>query len=89
MIPEPGKKVANLFAMNDVGGSGFVAPFSRFQAVLWRKRKTKMIERPSRPTVHQNSRVHDRFAAMKAESVGPATLPKLKNQWKTVKARPR
>jgi len=51
-------------------------------------KKQFMMVNPRSPTVHQNSKVQDRFAEMYADSVGPATLPKFKHQWKAVKARP-
>ena len=51
-------------------------------------KKHRMMVNPRSPTVHQNSKVQDLFDEMKAESVGPATLPKFKHQWNAGNARP-
>ena len=51
-------------------------------------KKHMIIANPKKPTVHQNSKVHDPPEEIKADRVGPPTLPKFKHQWKTVKARP-
>lgn len=84
----PGKQVANRLAIKPDGAMIFSAPGSRFHEVSCMKRKQMRMVKPNRPTVHQNSKVHDRFEEIKADRVGPATLPKFKHQWNTVKARP-
>jgi hypothetical protein len=76
----PGKNVANRLAKIPSGGGAFTASASRTQAVSCRKRRQAMIVKPRSPTVHQNSKVHERLDEMYAESVGPATLPKFKHQ---------
>ena len=77
---DPGKNVAILLAMNPSGAGTLGAPASRCQEVSCKKRKTPIIVAPSRPIVHQNSRVHDRLDEMHADSVGPATEPKFRDQ---------
>lgn len=88
MTFEPGRKVATLFATKPSGAAGLAASGSRTHEVSCINKKHSMIVNPKRPTVHQNSKVHDLFDEMKAESVGPATLPKFKHQWNAVNARP-
>ena len=84
----PGMNVAILLATNPAGGDKFTASGSRIQAVSCMNRKQRIIVNPRSPTVHQNSNVQEPCEEIKAERVGPATLPKFKHQWNTVKARP-
>lgn len=85
----PGKNVAIRFATKPDGAAALTDPTPRIQAVSCKKRKTALMVNPRRPTVHQNSTVQDPFAEMKADKVGPATLPRFKHQWNAVNARPR
>lgn len=80
MTRVPGKKVANLFAKKFSGAGLLTASASRTHDVSCMNKKQVMIVNPRSPTVHQNSKVHERLADMYAESVGPATLPKFKHQ---------
>jgi len=84
----PGKKVAILLDTNPSGAAVLIALVSRCQEVSCKNKKTPIIVAPSKPTVHQNSRVHDRLDDTNADSVGPATLPKFRAQWNAVKALP-
>ena len=86
----PGKNVAILFAVKLVGGAGLALTTSgsRSQEVSCMNKKQRMTVKPSSPTVHQNSKVQEPLNEMKADNVGPATLPKFKHQWNTVKALP-
>lgn len=84
----PGKKVASLLARNPAGGGELTAPGSLCQLVSCRKTNTPMIATPNSPIIHQNSSVQDLPDEMKAEIVGPPTVPKSSAQWKAVKALP-
>jgi hypothetical protein len=84
----PGKKVAMRLAKKFSGAGLFTASASRIQAVSCMNSRQAIIVNPRRPTVHQNSKVHERLDEIYADSVGPATLPKFKHQWKAVKALP-
>jgi hypothetical protein len=72
--------VAILLEKKFSGAGLFTASGSRTQELSCMNKKHVMIVNPRSPTVHQNSKVHDRLAEIYADSVGPATLPKFKHQ---------
>ena len=85
---DPGRKVATLFAKKPFGAGGFSSPDSLYHEVSCINKKQSITVKPRSPIVHQNSNVHDLLEEIKAERVGPATLPKFKDQWNAVKALP-
>lgn len=76
----PGRNVAILFTIKDNGGSGLLAPGVLSQEVPCRNRNTKMTVKPTNPAVHRYAFIHTDFAEMRADDVGPASVPKSKHQ---------
>jgi uncharacterized protein (DUF3084 family) len=78
----PGKNVAVLLAKKFAEGGVLTTPSSLPQDVSCRNKKTRITAAPTSPAVQFVC------AAIRADNVGPATLPKSKHKWNTVRALP-
>jgi len=84
----PGRNVAIRLVKKFAAGTRFTTPSPLSQEVSSRNKKTRTIAAPTSPVVHLYVYVQFVFAAIRADNVGPATVPKSKHQWNTVKTLP-